>query len=219
MGNLFNVDNPFFTTISKICDILFLSVVWLILCIPIITIGPASTAMYYAVVKVIRRERGYLFREFFKSFRMNFKRAAIMGVILTITFAVLFFDISYSWQLMNAKASKGSLLFGVFIALTFLALSFTIYVFPILSRFEMTVKQLFRATVFMSMRHILFTLVMAVVTVASAILIFLIPFLIFFLPATTVLLNSFLMEKVLKKYMPQSEGSGEETGKDEWYLD
>ena len=74
MGNLFNMDNAFFSFISKVCDIMILSTVWILLCIPIITIGPASTALYYAVVKVVRRERGYLLREFFRSFKMNFKR-------------------------------------------------------------------------------------------------------------------------------------------------
>ncbi|MDD3173509.1 MAG: YesL family protein, partial [Herbinix sp.] len=76
MGNFFNIDNGFFAFLSKVCDILFLSIIWVAFCIPIITIGPANTALYYATVKVIRRDRGYLFREFFKSFRMNFKRAA-----------------------------------------------------------------------------------------------------------------------------------------------
>ncbi len=219
MGNLFNMDNPFFTTLSKICDILFLSVVWVLLCIPVITIGPASTAMYYATVKVIRRERGYLFREFFKSFRMNFKRGAIVGVLLTIVYAILYFDINYSWQMMAINHSKGSMFMGIFLALTFLTLCVTVFVFPILSRFEMTVKQLLKAGIYMAMRHLPFTFVMVVVTIATAILIFLLPILVFILPAASVFLNSFMMEHIFKRYMPKSEGSGEETGKDEWYLD
>jgi uncharacterized membrane protein YesL len=105
--------------------------------------------MYYAIVKVIRKERGYLFREFFKSFRMNFKKGAIVGVILTVFYAILSFDLNYSWQLMSVNYSKGSLFLGIFLALTFLLLSFTIFVFPILSRFEMTLKQLFKAGIYM----------------------------------------------------------------------
>jgi uncharacterized membrane protein YesL len=88
MNNFFNMDNKFFTVLSKACDILFLSVVWALLCIPVITIGPATTAMYYVIVKVIRRERGYLFREFFKAFKSNFKYGAISGVILTVIFLI-----------------------------------------------------------------------------------------------------------------------------------
>ncbi len=226
MSNFFNMDNPFFTTLGKICDMLFISVVWLLLCIPVITIGPANTALYYATVKVIRRERGYLFREFFKSFKLNFKRAAILGVILTIMFVVLGFDLVWAYANLGNAGSTGSILFGIFIAITFLLVCFSSYAFPILSRFDMTVKQLVKAGAFMSIRHLPSTLAMVVVTAAGIVGTFIIPLLIFIVPATVVLVNSFLMERILKKYMPKSEETDEEettdeehSRKDEWYLE
>jgi uncharacterized membrane protein YesL len=220
MSNFFNMDNPFFTTLGKICDMLFISVVWALLCIPVITIGPANTALYYATVKVIRRERGYLFREFFKSFKLNFKRAAILGTILTIMLVVLSFDLIWAYANLNS-GSTGSILFGIFIALTFLLVCFSTYAFPVLSRFDMTIKQLVKAGAFMSMRHLPFTLAMVVVTAAGVVGVLFIPLLIFIVPAAVTLINSFLMERILKKYMPQQEETTEEehSGKDEWYLE
>ncbi len=219
MGNIFNVDNAFFTFLGKVCDIIFLSILWVVLCIPVITIGPATTALYYATVKVIRRERGYLFREFFKSFKLNFKRGAIIGVVLTVLFLVLRFDISWAWANLEDSGLTGSILFGAFIALTFLVISFTAYVFPILSRFDMTIKQLVKASLFMSIRHIPYTLGIIIITAVGAFGIYLIPIAVFILPAAIVLLDSLLMERVLKKYMPKAEESEENTGKDEWYLE
>lgn len=219
MSNFFNMENPFFTTLSKICDILFISVVYVLLCIPIITIGPASTALYYSTVKVIRKERGYLYREFFKSFRTNFKRGAIIGVIFTILSAVLVFDILYAWGMVDVDYTKGSIFLGVFLAFSLLVLSFSIYAFPILSRFEMTVKQLVKASIYMSMRHFHFTILMDAVIVASIVAFLYIPMLLFILPGAATFLISLLMERIFKKYMPKAEAPGEETGKDEWYLD
>ncbi|MBH1940061.1 DUF624 domain-containing protein [Mobilitalea sibirica] len=220
MGNFFNMDNAFFSTLNKFTDMLFLSVIWIILCIPIITIGPATTALYYATVKVVRKERGYLMREFFKSFRMNFKRGAIVGVILSIVYMILAFDLYYSWTMLAVDSKKGSVLLGVFIALTFITLCFTLYVYPILSRFDMTVKQLMKAAIYMSMRHLPFTVAMAVVAALGiASVLFVSMVLLFILPALIMFINSFMMERVFRKYMPQSEGPAEETGKDEWYLD
>lgn len=221
MSNLFNMDNPFFTALGKICDMLFLSVVWALLCIPVITIGPANTALYYATVKVIRRERGYLFREFFKSFKLNFKRAAILGVILTLVFVVMGFDLMWAYANMNGAGSTGSILFGIFIAITFLLVCFSTYAFPILSRFDMTVKQLMKAAAFMSMRHLPFTLAMVVVTAAGVVGVLFIPLLIFIAPAAVTLVNSLLMERILKKYIPKAEEESEEehSSKDEWYLE
>ncbi len=221
MSNFFNMDNPFFTTLGKLCDMLFISVVWVLLCIPVVTIGPANTALYYATVKVIRRERGYLFREFFKSFKLNFKRAAILGVILTVMFVIMGFDLIWAYANLSGSGSTGSILFGIFIAITFILVCFSTYAFPVLSRFDMTVKQLVKAGAYMSMRHLPFTLAMVIVTAAGVVGTLFIPLLIFIAPAVVVLINSFIMERILKKYMPASEETTEEehSGKDEWYLE
>ncbi len=225
MGNFFNMDNPFFTTLGKICDLLFLSLIWTLVCIPVVTIGPANTALYYATVKVIRRERGYLMREFFKSFKLNFKRAAIIGVILTVAFVVLGFDLIWAYANLGSGTTS-SILFGVFVAITFLLVSFSTYAFPVLSRFDMTIKQLSKAAIFMSIRHLPSTVAMVIITAAGIIGVLFIPILMFVVPATVVLLNSLLMERVLKKYMPKAEENpdeenpdGEHPVKDEWYLE
>jgi uncharacterized membrane protein YesL len=160
-----------------------------------------------------------VFREFFKSFRLNFKRGSIVGVVVVIIFVILGFDLLYAYGLTSPDSSQGSLLMGVFIGISFLAVAFSIYVFPILSRFEMTIKQLIKASIFMSMRHILFTVLMILVNAAAFVAIYFFFAFIFIAPATVVLVNSFMMEKIFKKYMPESEGAGEETGKDEWYLE
>lgn len=217
MNNFFNVDNGFFAFLSKACDIIFLSLIWIIVCIPIITIGPANTALYYATVKVIRRERGYLFREFFRSFRLNFKRGAIVGIALTAIFAILIFD------LLTARAAvsgnMNSVFLGIYLVLLIFATSFGIYVFPVLSRFDLSVKQLVKTSMFMSMKHLPFTVLMLIVTVAAIAGVIFMPLLILVLPATAVYINSLLMERIFKKYMPTTENTENETKKDEWYLE
>ena len=108
---------------------------------------------------------------------------------------------------------------GVFIGITFLLVCFTIYVFPVLSRFDTTIKQLIRTTVYMSMRHMGSTILMVIASALVYIAIYFFQPAIFIAPAAITLINSFLIERVFKKYMPESEGPGEETGKDEWYLE
>jgi len=216
MKDLFSFDNGIFTFLSKICDLLFLSILWLLFCIPIFTIGPANTALYYTTVKVIRRERGYMSREFVKSFRANFKQGAIAGVLLTIIFAILIFDLIWSWGTWKTS-SKGTILFGLFMAITFMVFCFSLYVFPVLSRFDMKFKQLLKVSALMSIKHILYTLGIAITTIASMYLVASWLILIFILPALTVYINSFLMERVFKKYMPKTDDAKEQ--KDEWYLE
>lgn len=219
MSNLFNMDNAFFTFLGKVCDVIFLSAVYILLCIPIITIGPANTALYYATVKVIRRERGYLFREFFKSFKMNFKRAAAIGVVLTVLYLIISVDIFAAYTSHTGASNISSILFGIYIAIAILLSCFSIYVFPVLSRFELTVKQLIKVVFFMSMKHLPFTLAMLIIQAAAIASVIFIPILIFLVPVTSAFLVSLLMERIFKKYMPKSEEGEEQTAKDEWYLE
>ena len=84
MGNLFNMDNFFFRFMGKFFDAAVLSIVFTLCCIPVITIGPATTALYYATVKSVRRDRSYPIKEFFHSFKRDFRQSFIMELILII---------------------------------------------------------------------------------------------------------------------------------------
>jgi uncharacterized membrane protein YesL len=221
MGNIFNLDNAFFTFLSKTCDVIFISFIWLITCIPIVTIGPANTALYYAIVKVIRRNRGYLFREYWRSFKLNFKRGLIIGVLLTVLFIIMSIDIRWVKLAGEEMGNFASILHGVFIAMTIALVCVTTYVFPLLSRFDMTVKQLLKASLFMSIRHLPSTFAMVAITGIGLLAVYILWITIFIVPALVVFLNSFFMERIMKKYMPKSEEGAEEgqPRKDEWYLE
>lgn len=216
MSNFFNMDNGFFTALSKFVDIIIISLVWLICCIPVITIGPATTSLYYAVVKVIRRERGYLVREFFHSFKLNFKNGLISGVLITLLFIILFFDRRFASGL---EGTQGFVMLGIFNAMIFLLICVTIYIFPLLSRFSVGVKQLFKTSVFMAMRHLPTTILLVIIIAAIILGTYIIPIAILISPALCTLLVSFLLERVFKKYMPEKSEEAESEGRDEWYLE
>lgn len=219
MSNFFSSDSPFFVFLSKVCDLIFLSTLWIVMCIPIITIGPANTALYYATVKVIRRDRSYLFREFFRSFKLNFKKGAIVGAITTIMYVVLSFDIYVTWTSSANSQSRSAVFMGIYLAVLIVLTCLSIYVYPVLSRFDVSIKQLYKISLYMCMRHPLHTLGMLAILVVSVIGIVYNLLLVFIVPASATLLSSLLMERILKKYTPKSEGSEEESGKDEWYLE
>lgn len=218
MSNLFSHESPIFVFLSKLCDLIFLSTVWFFLCIPIITIGPANTALYYATVKVVRRERGYLFREFFRSFKLNFKKGAVIGIIVTILYLVLGFDIFVTYTSTKAGSSS-SIFMGIYLALLVILTCFTIYVYPLLSRFEMTIKQLYKMSFYVCVRHPLHTLGLLLIFAVCVVGVVFNLLLIFLVPAAGTFLSTFLMEPILKKYTPKSERSEDEPLKDEWYLE
>ena len=82
------MDNVVMRALSKICDMVFLNVLWVICSIPIVTIGPSTTALYTVMLKIVRNEEGYIFRGFFKAFKENFKQSTVIWLIIAV-FSVL----------------------------------------------------------------------------------------------------------------------------------
>jgi uncharacterized membrane protein YesL len=104
-------------------------------------------------------------------------------------------------------------------AILFILVSETIYIFPVLSRFTLNTKALFKTAFFLSVKHLPSTLVMMVILTAFAIICYIRPIIFIFIPGVCCLLCSFIMERVLKKYMPNQSEKGEESQKDKWYLE
>ncbi|MFR8246647.1 MAG: DUF624 domain-containing protein [Roseburia sp.] len=73
MNSMFGPETKFFKVTNQIGNILLVSVLWLIGCIPVITIGTSTIAMYYAMVKAVRCEEGYVTKEFFPFLPAEFK--------------------------------------------------------------------------------------------------------------------------------------------------
>ena len=73
MGSFFNPEKGIWAWLSTAVDIVGLSIAWLFLCLPLVTAGPATAALYHAVVLYVRpREQG-AFKDFFRSFRRNLR--------------------------------------------------------------------------------------------------------------------------------------------------
>ena len=91
MEKFLNSDSGVMRALSKIFDMGFLTLIYLVFCIPIVTIGAATTSLYYVSAKVIRHNRSYVWREFWSSFKTNFVQSTIVWVITAILMVLLFF--------------------------------------------------------------------------------------------------------------------------------
>ena len=53
MNRLFNIDNPIMQFISKIFDLVMLNLIFVLSCIPVITVGASLSALYYVSLKIL----------------------------------------------------------------------------------------------------------------------------------------------------------------------
>jgi len=85
----FDFDGPLIQFLNKMADIMWLNILTVICCIPVITIGASFTAMHYVALKIVRNEEGYITKDFFKSFKQNFVQSTLIWFILLIVFGFL----------------------------------------------------------------------------------------------------------------------------------
>lgn len=182
MGNLFNYDNKIMHALTRVIDSFVLGLLWLICCIPVVTVGASSTAFYYAFNKGILEEQGYPWKEFFHCFKTNFKQATILWLIMVLLFFVLYLDINI--------LTSGILNIGIFVplllpsALMILALAviWVLYAFPYLARFENTTKAAIKTSLVLSLANLHWSILLLVLFVGSVILFFCVPFIKHFCP-------------------------------------
>ena len=266
MANILNPDSRVMTGINKVVDMIWMSVLWCLFCLPLvwiffvlsyltafgsaseefameytrimgvaaandteiinwlisdtfgilmiemlirgILIGPSTAALYYTMVKVVRRERGYATKTFFHGFKVNFKTGAPASLLFVILGILLAVDFRYV-DIIEADNPTFSTVLNIgLIVVSVFVLLILVWIFPLLSRFTVSLRALFKNAMLISIRHFVGSFILGgglvivfwlLFTFAGEMLSILILFP-FILPSAIALVSSFIIEPVLKKY-------------------
>lgn len=219
---LFNIDSPVMQTLSKIADLMLLNIVFLICCLPIVTIGAALTGLNYVTLKMAEKEEGYIIKGFFKSFRQNFFQSTVMWIIMLVIAVVLGLD----FYIISEATGTIFTVIRITLAITVvLYLMVFTYLFSTLARFYNSIKNTFRNALLMSIADFPKTLLMMVLMVGSVLFTFFngntlaYGILIWILCGFSLIsyVNSLFQKKIFAKYSPKKEEENENP--DEWVLD
>ena len=107
--DIFNPENLFFRMLARGVDLIGLSLLWVLLCIPIVTAGSATAALYYTVVKVFRHGREDAFTTYLKAFKDNLKQG--IPVTLVCVPAAVFLAWGYNVMVHNISTSPGVVMY------------------------------------------------------------------------------------------------------------
>lgn len=194
-------------------DLFVLSVLWTLCCIPVITIIPASAALYYATTKSVRKDHGNAFPQFWKAFRENLRQ----GVIINIMFLAFLFVVLL-WFGFSNQFDPSTMQGIIFVVISrALIITFALGVpllAPLLSRFSMKVLEFWMNSYFIAVRHILTVLLVLVELLIGAYLLYAFPPFLIIVPGTIALLTSYAVEPIFLRYIKTTAGGG----KDYWFL-
>ena len=216
---IFDLDSPLMNVLNKMADLMWLNILTLICCIPIITAGAALTSMHYVALKIVRNEESYITRNFFKSFKTNFRQATLIWLLLLLIAAILGGDY---YIITKSGMQFSQVLIVLIMAAGVLVICTALYVFPVLAKFDNTIMGTIRNAFIMSILQLPKTLVMLVMAFFPLIIYLvslrLIPIIFLFglsLPAyaSAMLYNKFfqkLEDQLLSEQEPAPEVSPEE---------
>ncbi len=197
--------------LNRCTDLIILNLVCLFCCLPVVTAGASLTALHYMTLKMVKEEEGYIIRGFFQAFRSNFRQATIIWMIF-LGISVLY---GIDMRIMNGMSDRFPTFLKTMISCFYLFICLTaMYAFPLLARFENTIRNSIRNAFFMSILHIGKSLIMAVVYILPFIVIqlhfMMIPVFLLIGIAGPAFLNSYLWKGIFRRYEPEENEDDED---------
>lgn len=205
MKEFFSIDGKFYTVMTKAADILFVSLLWIIGCLPVVTILTSTASMYYVVVKCIRYDCGRVWPEFWEAYRNNLRQ----GIGLTLLYggigsAIAFLDYCIFVRLRGSS----SVFFILAICALMISLVYilnALWIAPVFSRFSNSFGNLLKLNYVIAMKNFLRSIPMLLLVAVAIVLILILYETVFILPSLVLLIHSFLAEPAMRRYMPKQE--------------
>lgn len=135
MNDLFQPNSWPIRFLTRVCDLIILNVLTLVFCLTVVCSGAAITALYSVTLRMMRKEDGFIVKDFFRAFRGSFIPSVPATILLfadVLLFSVLYYAL-YAEVLVFSP--------NIFVLLSIAAVFLTVllsYLFPLLARYDNT---------------------------------------------------------------------------------
>lgn len=204
MHTFFNPDNFLWRWCGKLADFVVLSCLWLLCCLPIVTVIPSCIALYDACAHCVYGKESGTYRRFFRTFKNELRQ----GILMTLVWALIAFILNAGYQILCQMAAENSglqMFSIVYFCTLMIPLGIACWAIALESRFTYTFAGLHKNALIFTFAHLPQTVAIVILFVlALNVCINIIP-LVMFIPGLMVYLQTFFTERVLKRYMPEDE--------------
>ena len=157
----FDTDNFLMRFCEKVLDIVTVNLLFVVSCLPIVTIGVAKISLYQTIFEVKGSRRVPVFRTYMRVFKQNLKLGLQLGLLELGIFLIIVVDLSLFWgqtglgfQLIKA------ICLGILIFLTLVMLAS----YPIAARYDLTWKEVLqKGLLLVSFNFVWFFLMLAII--------------------------------------------------------
>ncbi len=202
--HFFNPEGLVWKPLGQLGDLVMLSLLWGICSVPLVTIGPATAALYDCTVHGVRRGEDGLFSRFWRTFRAELRTGLLTTLLWAALLGGLFFLRALLMRRLGYAGAGGAVGMATLVVLL-IPTGMACWLFPLLSRFTFSVAALSGTAVRLALGHILRTLALALLTLVAVELCLRFTSPLIVLPGLTALLWSFLIEPVFRRYTDPGE--------------
>lgn len=135
---ILDIDGPLITFLSKMADMMWLTILTMLCCIPIVTIGASLTSLHYVIIRMVRNEDSYVTRSFFKAFKQNFKQSTLIWLFFLVIFIFLGLDYYFIY---TSKVEISAVVQVLLMTIGSVTLFAWVYVWPMQAKFGNTVRR------------------------------------------------------------------------------
>lgn len=149
---IFNLESPFFQFMEKIADFFIVNVLTVLLFIPVITGGAAITAAYKIMLNMVTQNEQPIFKTYFKTFAAEFKQSTIVWLLTVLVIGLLAANIFLIY--LRFSGNFAFLLYILLAMATIVFLGAATFAFPMIARYENTLKQHLRNAVLLAIANL-----------------------------------------------------------------
>lgn len=151
MEGAFGFDSKLYRVMEKIISLVKLNLIWMLFCIPIITIGAANCALHEVAARIASNREGYVCRTFLAVFKRNFRRATVLWIPMLLAGVGIILDYLF-WN--QVQGTLASVMKGLTLVLGILYLFITVYVYALMDRMDTDVKITFRNAFLLAFKYL-----------------------------------------------------------------
>ena len=157
----FDTDNFLMRFCEKVLDIVTVNLLFVVSCLPIVTIGVAKISLYQTIFEVKSSRRVPVFKTYMRAFKQNLKLGLQLGLLELGIFLISVVDLSLFW----GQTSLGfqlikAICLGILIFLTLVMLAS----YPIAARYDLTWKEVLqKGLLLVSFNFVWFFLMFAII--------------------------------------------------------
>ncbi|MDX5004322.1 MULTISPECIES: YesL family protein [Streptococcus] len=148
--SIFDTDNFFMRICEKILDLVTVNLLFLLSCLPIVTIGIAKMSLYQTLFVIKDSRRVKVTATYVQAFRKNWKIGFKLGLLELLIVGISLFDLMLFWrqETLPFQMLKATCI-GVIIFTSLLFLC----IYPLAVKFEMTTKDMLQTGLIMVSLH------------------------------------------------------------------